>query len=126
MGTNYYAKIIPAQEILDYIAYDVKKGFLEEAKDRLQDLTKRIHIGKSSGGWKFIFNHNDGIYYNMTRKSINNFLNREDISLHNEYGEIISVKEFWDIVDNREDDALVNKDAIKSDGLYFCNITDFS
>ena len=58
MGTNYYAvrtlneiEKENAKKMIENDQYDELKEFLDEK-------TREIHIGKSSGGWKFLFNWN--------------------------------------------------------------------
>lgn len=103
MGTNFYAvKKIP-NSIKGKLCELIENDSYEEAKSLFEDNYEKIHIGKSSCGWKFIFNYNHFKYYDLNRKSINDFLNRNDITLYDEYGDIISVEEFWNLVDSKED-----------------------
>ena len=85
MGTNYYA---------------VKKK---------PTIGKPLHIGKSSAGWKFLFQE---IYkYNSFdwNLEIHNFdqwkdflENNNEIVILNEYDEEISVKDFLDLVEKKQ------------------------
>ncbi len=52
-----------------------------------------VHIGKSSAGWKFVFNHNNWEYWDKTLESMCEFLKNSDIE--NEYGVPITYDEFW-------------------------------
>ena len=68
MGTNFYARIIPKEEdkqkLIDAInnnQYDTIKDLASELYDRRNDYTgigNEIHLGKRSGGWKFLWNPN--------------------------------------------------------------------
>lgn len=103
MGTNYYAvRKIPASikfkicELIDNDKYD-------EAKELFNNNYIKVHIGKSSYGWKFLFNYNNFKYYDLTKESISSFLNDCDITIYNEYGDKIDVDEFWKMVKSKED-----------------------
>lgn len=74
MGTNYYVKL------------DVCKSC-----GRPIDT---IHLGKSSAGWKFMFQCNNNFYKDI--KSLKEWLKSKVIE--NEYGEKISKKDFWNMV----------------------------
>jgi hypothetical protein len=64
MGTNFYARIIPSekakQELIDAInddQYDVIEDLASElygARNEYTGIGARIHLGKRSGGWKFL------------------------------------------------------------------------
>lgn len=83
-----------------------------------------IHLGKRSCGWKFLWNPNwykmykghtewvdnenggktghwieDGYdifkYYDLTKESIKNFIDREDVEIYDEYNEKQDKEEFW-------------------------------
>jgi len=81
---------------------NIYNGSLQEALDEF----KEIHIGKSSVGWQFLFNHNNWKYYQPTQESINDFLQREILAggaFIDEYGEKVSLKDFWDMVESEKD-----------------------
>lgn len=101
MGVNYYVcrKLSnddkkKANELLENDKY-------AELIDFINDKSFKIHIGKQSCGWQFLFNHNDFKYYELNRNDIYNFLLKHEIV--NEYGEIISNDDFWKMVDNNID-----------------------
>jgi hypothetical protein len=64
MGTNYYARIIPKenekQKLLDAInnnKYNEIEDIASELYGRRNEYTRKgnvIHLGKRSGGWKFL------------------------------------------------------------------------
>lgn len=76
-----------------------------------------IHLGKRSGGWKFLWNpnvyekrngHLEGNHwvvdpttaikiYELNKKSIKAFIDRPDVEVWNEYNEKQDKKEFWDM-----------------------------
>ena len=101
MGVNIYAKL--GHTNVDFYWNQIKKSTKERNLENLKDVIESfeqeenkntIHIGKCSYGWKFLFNHNNWKYYDYTRESINRFLCTCE-SLEDEYGDKISVDEFW-------------------------------
>ena len=85
MGQNYYA--IPK------LNSRLKKKILEAVNSDDFMLAKKlipeeIHIGKSSVGWKFLFNHNNWLYFSKSIESLKSFLLSSDII--NQYGESIT------------------------------------
>lgn len=77
MGTNYYIKINNC----------TKCGRHEE-----------IHLGKSSIGWQFTFRANYDLYKDVPE--MREYL--KDKEIKNEYGEGVSYKEFWEMVDSKQ------------------------
>lgn len=106
MGTNYYvrkgirpSKIKELKKLVN--PEDIYNGNLQEALGEFHE----IHIGKSSLGWQFCFDHNNGEYYDRTRKSINNFIQHEldnGGSFVDEYGKPVTLEEFWKLVDSKK------------------------
>ena len=128
MGTNFYARIIPKEEdkqkLIDAINDD-KDDLIEELASELygsrNEYTRKgnkIHLGKRSCGWKFLWNPNtikycDGyidqetreyipVYkydqvYPLTKQGITDFCNREDVIITDEYGETQNPKEFLEM-----------------------------
>lgn len=120
MGTNFYARIIPKEEdkqkLIDAInnnQYDVIENLTSELYGRRDDYSgvgNEIHLGKRSGGWKFLWNPNvikiwdseacDYAYnyvYPLTKEGITNFVMREDVIITDEYGEQQNPKEFLEM-----------------------------
>lgn len=78
MGTNYYLKRIPTQEEIENCKKCLEAGRLEDntsywnadfeiGRDDsvqywLEKMTEKIHIGKNSSGWKFLFRLNKELY----------------------------------------------------------------
>ena len=103
MGTNFYAiKQLP-NCIKGKLCELIETDRYDEAKKMFDDNYEKIHIGKSSFGWKFIFDYNHFKYYDLNRKSINDFLCRNDVKLYDEYGEQVSIDDFWILVDSKKD-----------------------
>ena len=99
MGTNFYCKRIPTQEQLNSIAKLVVSKQIDEAIDKLNEVNKRIHICKRSCGWQIGFDHNNGEYYQPTRKSLEEFLSQPDIVIFDEYNNEYTYDEFWKEID---------------------------
>lgn len=117
MGTNFYARIIPREEdkqkLIDAInnnKYDIIEDLTSELYGRRDDYSgvgNEIHLGKRSGGWKFLWNPNvikvwdseacDYAYnyvYPLTKEGITNFVMREDVIITDEYGEQYTPEDF--------------------------------
>lgn len=113
MGIFYYVLIQPDDNIKkiikDRINRRLEKGDYLDAQSELQySITQfnlgelKAHLGEACTGWKFRFNHNDCRYYELTRASISEFINKH--TLISESGEIIDPSDFWKwIVDASED-----------------------
>lgn len=78
MGTNFYVKVKltskQKDEIRHYLLedrYDIIRALLDEAKD--------IHIGKSSFGWKFLWDVNNFKYFGKSKKEMFDWLKDKDI-----------------------------------------------
>ena len=133
MGTNYYAKIIPSherkKELHDAIEANdfplINKltnelyGPIEKDWDTDEIIGGVVHLGKASGGWKFLWNPNvfvirhghmedvngtrkyisdpdTALYtYPLTKKGLKEFIDREDVLIYDEYDELQDKEEFW-------------------------------
>ena len=137
MGTNYYLRKIPSKErkkelydaigANDYSLIDKLKVEMYNSiqlDDNNNIIGGEIHLGKRSGGWKFLWNPNifmirsghmedyNGrrIYvpdpsipkytYPLTKKGIKEFIDREDVEIYDEYGEKQDKEEFWNMAIN--------------------------
>lgn len=149
MGTNFYARIIPQysekQELVDAIINDADPDFIEELTQKLYSTRNeytgygsRIHLGKRSGGWKFLWNPNVvkiwdsdaceyayNYVYPLTREGITNFVMREDVIITDEYGEVQDPEEFLEMAFNWCKDGLDGKEYqtnpkyVSSRGTYY-------
>ena len=97
MGTNYYAIPKATEELRKRIISAVERGDFINAKIMIPD---KIHIGKSSGGWQFCFNHNDWEYFEKNRESIEVFL--LSCEIFDEYDMCISNYDFWQMVEAKK------------------------
>lgn len=106
MGTNFYIrpKIRPSkiEQIKEAVTEEnIYNGNLNTLLNDFEE----IHIGKSSAGWQFLFDHNNWKYY-KDKKSLCQFI--KDIiddggTFVDEYDEPISLNEFWDLVESKKD-----------------------
>ena len=115
MGTNYYARIIPAKErkkkLIEMIEKDNFDNVMKLSKELYGESDSNevrgvVHLGKRSGGWKFLWNPNvrevyDGYrnsqtgewcnkityryLYPLTKEGITAFVNRPDVEIVSEY-----------------------------------------
>ena len=115
MGTNYYARIIPTKERKKKLIESIEKDNFDSAMELARELYGDsdssevrgvIHLGKRSGGWKFLWNPNvrevyDGYrnhhtgewvdkvtyryLYPLTKEGITAFVNRPDVEIVSEY-----------------------------------------
>jgi hypothetical protein len=99
MGTNVY--------LIPHIEDEVKKQMytaieLDEMDVLMELIPEKIHIGKRSAGWQFLFDFNKGKYYDKSRKSLDRFF--ETGQLINEYEEKLTIDQFWkEYVDDFKD-----------------------
>ena len=99
MGTNFYCKRIPTQDQLNSIADLVVNEKIDEAIDKLHEVNKKIHICKRYCGWQIGFDHNNGEYYQPTRKSLEEFLSQPGMVIFDEYNNEYTYDEFWKEID---------------------------
>ena len=84
MGTNYYAV----------------KTLTDEGGSLSMDL--KIHIGKDSAGWKFVFDCSHGLF--TEGHSAMTMLLNEDYTIQNEYGRIIAGFELYEKIQAQHND----------------------
>lgn len=135
MGTNFYAQIKPTKEQKDALKTAIDNDDFETISGMVHELYGdvsfdygtydggKIHLGKRSSGWKFLWNPNqykvsDGYFvekldengalkkeyipqyklcnfYDLNKESIKKFICREDVAILSEYGEVIPNDEFF-------------------------------
>ena len=133
MGTNFYARIIPKesdkQALIEAINND-QSDLVEELTQKLYGTRNeytgqgsRIHLGKRSGGWKFLWNPNvvkvwdsdaceyaHNYVYPLTKEGIMKFVMRDDVVITDEYGEVWDNWEFFNEALNWCKDGLDGKE----------------
>lgn len=102
MGTNFYfIPKISDEDVQDILTNAKKlaesKNYLDlkELKSKVYKTVTEIHLGKRSGGWQFLWNHNDLKYYNPDLKSIKEFLEENEGIIYDEYGDFYTVEQFF-------------------------------
>lgn len=97
MGTNYYLRYS------DKVFENATDFFLRK-KDEIQE-NSTIHIGKSSCGWRFMFQE-----LTIGEEVINTFaqweklINQDDYEIIDEYGRIRDKFEFFTLVENKQNE----------------------
>jgi hypothetical protein len=105
MGTNFY-KVIPYTEEEKIKIKDIYNRLADSLiesgeeswmiREELEDLSHHcIHLGKRSCGWQFLWNHNNGKYYDVNIDSIKEFLESPG-PIMDEYGQKFTVEEFFE------------------------------
>ena len=117
MSTNYYLKRIPTQEEIDRTKELLDKRLIEDvsscmfgydetdepqsAQEMIRKMTEQIHIGKYSGGWRFLFHTHLNLYQEEV-SSVFQFIGEAVSSgkwkLIDEYREDVDVREFKNLV----------------------------
>ena len=133
MSCNYYARIIPSKERKKELCDAVEAndfhlirqltnemyGRLEKSYDNDELLGGEVHLGKTSYGWKFLWNPNVYVVrnghmedvngqrryipdpdtplylYPLTKQGLHDFIFREDVLIYDEYNELQDKEEFW-------------------------------
>ena len=158
MGTNYYARIIPKEKDIKELHELIDLNDFNKIREKTCELYKSfrphdmndepkgvIHLGKRSGGWKFLWNANiyrilnghsekiengpdsysyhwvpepDTAYYLYppTREGIKEFIDRDDIEIFDEYDEKQDKEEFFNMALNWT--TWDGEEALDSDSYY--------
>jgi len=113
MGTNYYLKRIPTKEEIEQCHKLLDEGKIEESdvfKEEygtpyllavLEKITEEIHIGKKSGGWRFLFQIHQKLYGKSIESCLDFLESRIKTGkwrLMDEYGETIPIVDFEKLV----------------------------
>lgn len=126
MGKNYYGKQIPTTEQLNSIAQQVLQGELGVVKTMLESF-EEVHLGKSSAGWRFLFNGNSQEW-----KTIQEYKDwTAQYQIYDEYGVSYSHEAFWKMVESKQIETLATTKSqnpswyIIIDGYEFSTSTSF-
>ena len=101
----------------------------------LDIIPEKVHLGKRSHGWQFLWNYHDGRYFKANLESIKEYL--KDKIIVDEYGEVFSLDQFLDDeighclynADGKLEDGMKGYSRytfISDDGLRFSKSEDFS
>lgn len=100
MSTNFYMRRIPTEEdktTIRELADAQEYRMLSRFVDKLLD---PIHLGKWSCGWKFIWNHNNGKYFNpCSKESLFEFLRNPNYEIYDENGTTYTPDSFLQAVE---------------------------
>lgn len=92
MGTNYYLRPKVSSETKEKIKELVDLDKFEDIKDILEEY-QDIHIGKQSGGWKFLWDVHFFEYFEPSKEAIIEWLKTGII--FDEYGDKFTIEEFF-------------------------------
>ena len=132
MGTNYYCHIIPSHERKKELHDAIEANdfsLISKLKAEMYDpiqlgddneiIGGKVHLGKLSCGWKFLWNPNVFVIrqghledsptgrkyvpdpsipkylYPLTKHGLHDFIFREDVLVYDECGELQDKEEFW-------------------------------
>lgn len=102
MGTNFYA-ILPVKKRttnkLRILASKLDNQQLINLEDEMYDIQQdlkcyKVHLGKRSYGWAFLWDANDLKYYEPTLASIKKFIDDNHAKIIDEYGEEFTWDQF--------------------------------
>ncbi|MBR6516676.1 MAG: hypothetical protein IKT40_07435 [Bacilli bacterium] len=101
MSTNYYACRKFSKDNKEKAIQLLNNDKYNELVDFINENCLKVHIGKQSYGWQFLFNYNKFKYYDLNKESIKKFLSECEIV--DEYNRTISYEEFWSMVESNSD-----------------------
>ena len=93
MGTNFYFRKKISEKDKQNLIEQISRDNWEEARDLFDKITNKIHIGKRSYGWQFLWNANRFEYFDPNIESLQNWLKSGIIE--DEYGKEFTFDEFW-------------------------------
>lgn len=93
MGTNFYLKRRLSQEQKKELKDFIDDDNYKDAKNLLL-YTDKIHIGKRSAGWKFLWNVHNFEFFDPDEESIYEWLKSKDSFIVDEYEKVYSFEEF--------------------------------
>ena len=104
--------LLLTMDLVDTVGYTFNISTIEYI-DKLNEINKRIHICKRSCGWQIGFDHNNGEYYQPTRKSLEEFLSQPGMVIFDEYNNEYTYEEFWKEIDEHNANPYNNYDSKK-------------
>ena len=143
MGTNFYLRFKPSKEAKEALIDAINDNQYSKIEDCYHEMYCSleydyanemfkggyVHLGKRSGGWKFLWNPNIAIkrnghvvevenehgviekrwkvdaseliyFYPLTKEGIKTFIDKDDVIILDEYDEIQNKEEFWNMAFN--------------------------
>ena len=92
IGTDFYFKKKISSEDKQKVIDNINNDNLVVARDLLAEMTNRIHIGKLSDGWQFLWNPNRFQYFEPNINSLKQWL--QSGIIEDEYGKEFTFYEF--------------------------------
>ena len=108
MGTNYYRRGKLTKEQKNRFKEAIDKNDYKTVEELFNEY-KEVHIGKSSYGWKFLWDANFFNYFEPNKESIYKWLKEGEIV--DEYGEPYTYEEFINYIENRKKQPQNQHDA---------------
>ena len=112
MGTNYYAipSLEKVVETTESGEVTLKFNNIEEMYCFLEHYKNNIHIGKRSGGWKFLFQDQPGCFstYEEFVKWLNINVKTNKYTIKNEYEEEVPMEQMLDIINMAQQETNIN------------------
>lgn len=99
MGTNFYRRGKLTKEQAAKFKQSIDENDYK-AIDYFYDICKEVHIGKSSGGWKFLWDAHYFNYFEPNKQSILNWL-KEGV-IFDEYNKEYTFEQFMDFLKERD------------------------
>jgi hypothetical protein len=89
----------------------------DKLQEYVTEMNEEIHIGKRSCGWKFLFNHQNGQYFDPRhQESLKAWLDDPHYKIVDEYGDEFTFEKFWQMIrdwnshpNNKWDDSAYEK-----------------
>lgn len=108
MGTNYY----------------IETGQQTKCHKCGSTIPERLHIGKASAGWQFLFAPypERGL---TTGRAWKEMISHSPHSVVDEYGNLVNKLDFWHMVEARSQDNTSADNETSTDGYRFAGTTDF-
>lgn len=105
MGTNYYIVKKASDEEKKHFQNMLDKETYEDLCDALNQFisSHKIHVGKSSCGWKFLFDANNFKYFDRSVDSVWKWIKENGDDLYDEYNRHVTYEEFRKMVENKQD-----------------------
>lgn len=96
MSTAYYAYLRIPENVKSQMCEAIEADNIDEVLNIAEDVSPKvkIRIGQRSGGWKFLWNPYNEYLESLDKKSIIQFVNRDDVIIKNEYDEAQDKDEF--------------------------------
>lgn len=90
MSTAYYAYLRIPEDVKTQMCEAIEANDIDEVLNIAEEVSPKvkIRIGQCLGGWKFLWNPYNDYLDSLDKKSIIQFVNRDDVIIKNEYNEL--------------------------------------